>query len=102
MSAARPAIYVATLNDYNNGILHGAWIDALLPTEEIERRIADVLTTSPTALRTGEPAEEWAIHDHEDFTQPIDAHEPIADVVAAALFAAAGRSAPRRHKTRIP
>lgn len=87
MSAVRPAIYVATLNDYNNGILHGAWIDATLPTEEIERCIADLLTTSPTALRTGEPADEWAILDHEGFAQSIDTHEDVVDIAAAAQMA---------------
>jgi antirestriction protein len=92
MPAVRPAIYVASLNDYNSGILHGAWIDATLPREQIEREIADVLATSPTALLTGEPAEEWAIHDHEGFIRPMDSHEAAADIAAAAQLTVRFRS----------
>lgn len=54
-----PRIYVACLAAYNNGKLHGAWID-LDGTEDVEKSIAQMLTNSP---ETG--AEEWAIHDHE-------------------------------------
>ncbi|MGO4452560.1 antirestriction protein ArdA [Arthrobacter sp. RAF14] len=57
-----PAIYVACLAAYNNGTLHGLWIDATLGADEIHRRIRAMLATSP------EPgAEEWAIHDYENF-----------------------------------
>lgn len=80
-----PAIYVASLSDYNNGLLHGCWISALLPESAIGTAIQDMLTASPWAARTGEPAEEWAILDHEGFTEPRpDAHESIADVVQLA------------------
>ncbi|MDO3175888.1 antirestriction protein ArdA [Mycobacteroides abscessus] len=57
-----PAIYVASLADYNNGVLHGAWIDAAREPEEIQADINAMLAESR------EPgAEEWAIHDFEQF-----------------------------------
>ena len=56
-----PRIYVACLAAYNNGRLHGAWIDATEP-DEIMRGVRAMLAASP------EPdAEEWAIHDYEGF-----------------------------------
>lgn len=57
-------IYVACLAAYNNGTLHGVWIDDLDMFEgmELQQRIGKMLASSP------EPsAEEWAIHDHEGF-----------------------------------
>lgn len=55
-----PQIYVASLADYNNGRLHGTWIDATTDTEQIHDDIQHMLNQSP------EPdAEEWAIHDHQ-------------------------------------
>lgn len=55
-------IYVACLASYNDGILHGAWIDAAQSTQEIRRDVSQMLFRSPVEL-----AEEWAIHDHEGF-----------------------------------
>jgi hypothetical protein len=52
----RPRIYVACLAAYNNGCLHGRWIDATTP-DEIWAQVRAMLADSP------EPdAEEWAIH----------------------------------------
>lgn len=53
-------VYAACLASYNNGRLHGAWIDLeeCSGLEELRHAIAWVLTTSPTP-----GAEEWAIHD---------------------------------------
>lgn len=62
-----PRIYVASLSDYNAGILHGRWIDASLQPEEIEADIAEMLADSPTTKRYGDVAEEIAIHDYEGF-----------------------------------
>lgn len=57
-----PRVYVASLSDYNAGRLHGQWIDAAQEPEEIHADIASMLEQSR------EPgAEEWAIHDFEDF-----------------------------------
>ena len=57
-----PRIYVASLADYNAGRLHGRWIDADQPAETIRERIAEMLTESREPI-----AEEWAIHDYENF-----------------------------------
>lgn len=64
-----PTIWVASLSDYNNGILHGAWLDANRDPDEIHGDIQAMLAASPTMASTGEPAEEWAIHDYEGFGQ---------------------------------
>lgn len=59
-----PRIYVACLASYNNGILHGRWIDADQDAGDIHAEIAAMLNVSP------EPsAEEWAVHDYEGFGQ---------------------------------
>jgi antirestriction protein len=57
----RPRIYVACLAAYNNGRLHGRWIEATTP-DEIRREVSAMPRASP------EPgAEESAIHDYEGF-----------------------------------
>lgn len=62
-------IYVASLSDYNNGILHGVWIDidAGTTADEIQEQINDMLNGSPAAKKYGDIAEEWAVHDYEGF-----------------------------------
>lgn len=68
-----PAIYVASLADYNNGILHGAWIDAARDPEDIQADINAILASSR------EPdAEEWAIHDYEQFGRwRVNEHDSV-------------------------
>lgn len=54
-------IYVASLSDYNAGILHGTWIDfaQLTDLDDLRAAIAAMLATSPTAKAApGQPAEE--------------------------------------------
>ncbi len=60
-------IYVASLSDYNAGILHGKWInlDNNKTYEEVMEEVKTMLAASPTAKEEGLPAEEWAIHDFE-------------------------------------
>jgi antirestriction protein len=73
--AIQPQIWVASLADYNNGILHGAWLDAARDEAELQAGIAAMLAASPLTAQTGEPAEEWAIHDYDNFgTLRIDEH----------------------------
>jgi antirestriction protein len=57
-----PRIYVACLAAYNNGILHGAWIDAAQDAWSIYDAVQAMLANSPIGS-----AEEWAIHDYEGF-----------------------------------
>lgn len=57
----QPRIYVACLAAYNNGILHGAWIDAV-DAWSMWEATRNMLAKSPIP-----DAEEWAIHDYEGF-----------------------------------
>lgn len=73
-----PRIWVGSLADYNNGILHGAWIDAAQDEVDLQAAVLAVLVTSPWTARTGEPAEDWAIHDYDGFGPlRIDEHENL-------------------------
>lgn len=54
-------IYAACLAAYNNGILHGSWIDCGgKDADDIGEEVRAMLAKSPI-----ENAEEWAIHDYE-------------------------------------
>lgn len=57
-----PKIYVACLAAYNNGQLHGEWIDASQDADDIRTQIKTILAKSPQPL-----PEEWAVHDFEGF-----------------------------------
>ena len=57
-----PRIYVACLAAYNNGWLHGAWIDVEDDADAVRDAINAILKASPVP-----GAEEYAIHDHEGF-----------------------------------
>lgn len=76
-----PKIYVACLAAYNQGILHGAWIEARQEVEDIEAEISAMLAASPI-----KGAEEWEIHDSQGF-HGIYAHIDLAKVskIAQAL-----------------
>jgi antirestriction protein len=77
-------IYVACLAAYNNGHLHGAWIDADQDAGEIQSEINAMLAASPI-----EGAEEWAIHDYEGFEgAPICEYQGIESVAELAAFIA--------------
>jgi antirestriction protein len=76
--AVEPRIWVGSLADYNDGVLHGEWLDAAREPDDIHRDIHSMLAASPTAARTGQPAEEWGIFDHEGFGRlRIDEYEAI-------------------------
>jgi len=55
-------IYVADLAAYNNGKLHGVWINACDDKDDIQDQINKMLKQSPEGF-----AEEYAIHDYEGF-----------------------------------
>ena len=72
-------IYVACLAAYNNGHLHGKWIDATQGETHIQNQVKAMLESSPE-----HGAEEWAVHDYEGFEgAPIsewDSFERIANL----------------------
>lgn len=77
-------IYVACLAAYNNGILHGCWIDANQDAWAIYDGIAAMLKASPIP-----DAEEWAIHDYEGFEGiGIEEYAGIESVAEKAAFVA--------------
>ena len=77
-----PRIYVACLAAYNNGHLHGKWIDADQDAEAIQSGIAAMLAASPIPH-----TEEWAIHDYEGFEGAvIEEYSGIETVVKLATF----------------
>ena len=74
----QPRIYVACLAAYNNGILHGTWIDA----DDDADAVNAMLKTSPIPN-----AEELAIHDYEGFGNTgIDEYEGLDTVADKAAF----------------
>jgi antirestriction protein len=76
MSRVEPRIYVACLAAYNNGKLHGEWIDAAQSPEAIHEEIQAMLAQSPEPM-----AEEWAIHDYEGFGDlRLSEYESIEDI----------------------
>ena len=80
----KPRIYVACLAAYNNGYLHGAWIDAGQEEEAIRAEIGAMLAASPIP-----GAEEYAIHDYEGFGGVrIEEYAGITGVTALAAFIA--------------
>jgi antirestriction protein len=75
-----PRIYVADLAAYNEGTLHGAWIDANQDAESIQAEIAAMLLPGH---------EEWAIHDFEGFEGiRLSEYESIETVSALATLIA--------------
>lgn len=80
----RPRIYVACLAAYNNGILHGAWIDADQEPWAIWDAIRAMLAASPFP-----GAEEHTIHDYEGFGPVrIAEYAGISEVATLAAFIA--------------
>ena len=75
-------IYVADLAAYNNGKLHGVWIDATQNMDDIQDQINDMLANSPEEF-----AEEYAIHDYEGFGgYSVSEYEGIQSVQEIACF----------------
>jgi antirestriction protein len=58
-----PRIYVASLSDYNDGVLHGVWLDAAQDLDELHAAVNEMLATSVSNPH----AEGYAVHDHEGF-----------------------------------
>lgn len=68
-----PRIYIACLAAYNNGRMHGVWLDATRNARELQAEVQAMLAASPVP-----EAEDFAIHDHEGFTgYPLGEHESL-------------------------
>lgn len=83
-----PEIYVASLADYNCGILHGTWVslDESTHLDDVVSQVDLMLAGSP-AVRRGlcYVAEDYAIHDHEGFDgYSLHEHTSLSRVVAVA------------------
>lgn len=77
---SNPRIWVGSLADYNAGHLHGDWLDAAVPAEDLAAAVQQMLR------RSQEPnAEEWGIFDYDNFGayQPGE-YEDLATVAAIA------------------
>jgi antirestriction protein len=79
-----PRIYVASLSDYVSGTLHGTWIDLDETTtaDDIHEQTKAMLATSREPI-----AEEWAIHDYDNFgsihLSEYESFERVASLAAA-------------------
>lgn len=79
---ATPRIYAACLAAYNNGRLHGRWIDATQDLDDIQADISAMLAASPIP-----DAEEWAIHDYEGYEGArLEEYSGVEKAHALALF----------------
>lgn len=77
-----PCIYVACLAAYNDGHLHGVWIDVTEDSDAIWESINAMLKRSPV-----DGAEEWAIHAFDGFGSfTLSESSSIDDVIAYAAF----------------
>ena len=85
-------IYAACLASYNNGCLHGAWIDCEgKDADDLRDEVATMLRASPYPNVMVEhdgkqvaSAEEWAIHDSEGFGSMVGESTSLDDVAAIA------------------
>jgi antirestriction protein len=106
MTTTTPRIYVACLASYNSGILHGRWIDCDQDADDIRAEIAEMLrqSTCPNVEvecpecegegcdecnHTGKvpSAEEYAIHDYENFGEwKLSEYQDIDSIAAYAAI----------------
>lgn len=78
----QPRIYIACLAAYNNGYLHGEWVDADQSAENLYEEVQKILASSPIP-----DSEEWAIHDYEEFGDLIiNEYAGLETVSAMASF----------------
>lgn len=75
-----PRVWIGSLADYNNGTLHGDWVNAAVDDEELIAAAQRILATSE------EPdAEEYAIFDYDDFGDfKVEQYEQLSLVARVA------------------
>ena len=64
--------------------MHGRWISCLQSADEVQDEINEMLENSPTAMKYGEIAEEWAIHDFDFCGVALSESEDIENLCALA------------------
>ncbi len=75
-------VYVADLAAYNNGKLHGVWINATDDLDDIQEQVNQMLDESPE-----QGAEEYALHDYEGFNgYGLGEYESIGSVHEIAAY----------------
>lgn len=75
-----PRVWVGSLADYNNGHLHGKWIDAAVPDHELAAAVQRMLATSKEPL-----AEEHGIFDYDNFgAYRVGEYDDLAHVARVA------------------
>lgn len=80
-----PGIWIGSLSDYTDGVLFGDWLDPARDEADVLADIQAMLEGSPKAARTGQPAEEWGIFDHDGFGPlRVDEYESLGYVTAVA------------------
>jgi len=77
MNTDTPRLYVACLAAYNNGHLHGRWIDASDDADVMLEEVQAMLADSPIP-----EAEEHAIHDYEGFPRGTVSEYTSLDEIA--------------------
>ncbi len=84
MNNLEPKIYVACLAAYNSGYLHGEWVNATKGIDQLQDNVKSILAKSPVTN-----AEEFAIHDYEDFgAVQIEEYTSLDTVTEIAEFIA--------------
>lgn len=91
MTTTAHRIYVACLASYNNGTLHGRWIDLEgMDLADLQAEIAEMLRESPypnvevADPETGEmvpSAEEWSIHDYDGIPSSFGENPDLENVL---------------------
>lgn len=75
-----PRVWIGSLADYNNGMLHGDWVDAAVDDEELIAAAQRILATSELS-----DAEEYAIFDYDDFGDfKVEQYEQLSLVAKVA------------------
>ena len=78
--ARTPRVWIGSLADYNNGALHGDWVDAAVDDEELIVAAQRILATSELP-----DAEEYAIFDYDDFGDfKVEQYEQLSLVAKVA------------------
>jgi len=78
-------VYIACLSAYNNGYLHGAWVDASEGIEHVQECLKEILASSPMAKE--EECEEWAIHDFQGFgNYKVSEYHGLEELCEVAVF----------------